>query len=202
MTAANRMPVVGSHAKPRQRMIEIKSTVRIRRGEGERREPHVLEEDMAAQLSDRQTLTNPSANFSKKTALHENFLSTPRTRTAVNLRGPLRCLSSPLLSLLSSFITWVFPCKAEGVILFYFLIRKTPLVSRAVTSSCASSLCVDKAAAKATGNKIRSEAAHEYLKRIVEQRRETEGGGRRTAEGWENKSRPQYNCMWLKDTKG
>lgn len=45
------MPAVGCHAKQKQRMMEIKDTVRIRGGEGERGEPHVCEEEMAVKLS-------------------------------------------------------------------------------------------------------------------------------------------------------
>lgn len=64
------------------------------------------------------------------------------------------------------------------------------LVFGAVTSSCASGLSVDKAA---TSNKIRSQEAHEYLKRIVEQHEETERGVHWMVEGWENKCGPLYN---------
>ena len=56
------MPAVGCHAKPRQRMMEIKGTARIRGGEGERGEPHVLRRRRLQNLP-----ANP--NFSKNTGL-------------------------------------------------------------------------------------------------------------------------------------
>lgn len=72
---------------------------------------------------------------------------------------------------------------------------KVPLVSRPVTSSCASNRCVDKAAAKATGNKILSKAAHKYLKQIVEEHEERTGGIQLTVGGWENSKYLLITCV-------
>lgn len=56
------MPAVRCHAKPRQRMMEIKGTARIRGGEGERGESHVWKRRRLQNLP-----VNP--NFSEKTGL-------------------------------------------------------------------------------------------------------------------------------------
>lgn len=73
------------------------------------------------------------------------------------------------------------------------------------TSSCASSPCVDTAAAKATGNKIRSYEAHENLTETKEQHKER-GGIQSTAEARKNKTWARFNLhftfMWLHYTKG
>lgn len=144
---------------------------------------------MAAKLSSGQNLLNP--NFSEKTAFDDDFLSALRARKVQDLFTA----SSKLPSLSPHPLTSASPGKTEGrCLFFYFKIKKKNYLLSfwAVASSCACSLWVDKAAAEATGNEIRSEAAHEYLKWIVEQREDRKGGVQWKVGGWENKSGPQY----------
>ncbi len=180
MTPANRLPVVGCHAKAKQRMMAIKSAARIRGGEGERGEPHVSKRRRLQNLQRVRMLQIP------RQLLQENSfrwgLSFPQDEEG---SGPHR--TSLLLPLHTS------------PPFYFFLIKKLPLVFRAVASSFASNLSVDKAA-EATGDDMRYEAAHEYLKWIVEKHEERKGGVQWMVgkQAWII----PFNYMWRQDTKG
>lgn len=105
VTQANRIPVVGCHAKPKQQMMEIKVTAWIRGAEGERREPHVSENGSVTKF---QSL----ANLSKKQLFKRTFSSQ-------------WAFFFPSSS--HYFITSLFPDNTEGTCLI-LLQQKLPLV--------------------------------------------------------------------------
>lgn len=117
----------------------------------------------------------------------------PQTRKAVSLTGPLCCvlsIDSPHTHTHTHFLSTISLARQREDTYLYLLNKKNYLLSGAVISSCA---CVDKAAVEATGNKIRSEVAHEYLKWITKQHEERKGGVQWMVGGLENMSGPRYD---------
>lgn len=178
MTPANRMPVVGCHAKARQRMMEIKGTARIRGAEGERGEPHVSKRRRRKNFQMVKSLpTSPRKQLSMRTFYLPQYLSTA---------------SSPLSSSSLYFITNIFPGNTEWRCLFYLPYEK-PLVLELSHPAVPVASELIRQQLRTPATKYVLKRPHEYLKWIVEQHEEK---GREAVSGmmggWENKSAPQY----------